>query len=348
MLVRAVEVLSKGGASLLQSQNVGNIAQAMNALVQADEAFSSADASKLTALVQSASSDEDEELSAPAGAVYESKSGNIVETIQGLQEKAEDQLDKARGKETESKNNFELVKQSLTDSLKNAEADKAAAKKGVAESVEVKAKAEGDLTATKKDLSEDQKSLGDLHADCMTKAQDFETEATSRDQELKALAQAKKIIVEATGGAAAASFLQMRTRHMRISTKVHSDVAHFIRELARKKDSSALAQLASRVSAITRGGGDVFGKVKALIKGMIVKLEDEATASAEKKAYCDEELSESGAKKKDKVTTIEELSTKIDKSKSASAKLDEEVAELQAALAELKSAQSQMDKARAD
>merc|ERR1719389_1490405 len=45
----------------------------------------------------------------------------------------------------------------------------------------------------------------------MTKAQDFEAETASRGEELKALAQAKKIITEATGGATAQtySFLQV-------------------------------------------------------------------------------------------------------------------------------------------
>merc|ERR1719172_17630 len=45
-----------------------------------------------------------------------------------------------------------------------------------------------------------EKELADLHADCMQKAQDFEMEVKSRAEELKALAEAKKVIKEATGG----------------------------------------------------------------------------------------------------------------------------------------------------
>merc|ERR1719261_2162949 len=83
---------------------------------------------------------------------------------------------------------------------------------------ETKAEAEGDLEVTKKDLAEDIKQLADTHQECMTKATDFEAETASRGEELKVIAQAKKIIIEATGGATAQtySFLQlMANSHLR-------------------------------------------------------------------------------------------------------------------------------------
>merc|ERR1719352_1191787 len=92
-------------------------------------------------------------------------------------------------------------------------------KKGKAEAEETKATAEGDLAATKADLEEDRAALKNLHMDCMTKSQEFEAATKSRNEELKTLAEAKKIIKEATeggtevvyGGASAASFLQIGT-----------------------------------------------------------------------------------------------------------------------------------------
>jgi hypothetical protein len=67
---------------------------------------------------------------------------------------------------------------------------------------ETKAEAEGELEVTNKDMAEDMQQLALTHQDCMTKANDFEAETASRGEELKVLAQAKKIIIEATGGAA--------------------------------------------------------------------------------------------------------------------------------------------------
>merc|ERR1719325_447512 len=96
--------------------------------------------------------------------------------------------------------------------------------------------------------------------------------------------------------------------------------------------STELAQLASRMaSAVQFGAGtsdDPFGKVKGLITDMIERLESEAQADASHKAYCDKELSESNAKKDDKTAEISKLTTKIDQMTARSAKLKEEVADL--------------------
>ena len=84
-------------------------------------------------------------------------------------EKAKAQLDTATEAETTAKNNYDLKKQSLADSMKYANRDMDAAKKALAESGENKAAAEGDLAVTVKALNEDNTALNDLHQDCMTK-----------------------------------------------------------------------------------------------------------------------------------------------------------------------------------
>jgi hypothetical protein len=129
--------MAKGAASMLQMRNVNSIADALKVMVEAS-ALNSDDASKLTALVQSSQTSEDSDEGAPDAAVYESKSGNIVETLQGLQDKAETQLDEARKKESTSAHNFDMLKQSLTDSIKFANEDMAAAKQARNEAEEKK------------------------------------------------------------------------------------------------------------------------------------------------------------------------------------------------------------------
>merc|ERR1719213_163719 len=112
--------------------------------------------------------------------------------------------------------------------------------------------------------------------------------------------------------------------------------------------SQALAQLASRMSNKLRSGSgaDVFAKVKALIGDMIEKLNEEAEADANEKAFCDKELAEANAKKEERETLIKKLSTKIDQAAGKSAKLKEEVSALQKELSDLKASQIQMDKMR--
>merc|ERR1719330_743018 len=79
---------------------------------------------------------------------------------------------------------------------------------------------------------------------------------------------------------------------------------------------------------------------------MIDRLEQEAGADATKKAYCDKELSETGAKKAEKSTEIAKLSTRIDRMNARSAQLKEEVTVIQNQLAELAKSQASMDNLR--
>merc|ERR1719265_2911356 len=205
-LARAIAILQRemGGASFAQIQAAGNsIVGALSAMVDAS-ALSSKDATRLTALVQSSSSsdDQDMELGAPDAAVYENHSGNIIDTLENLQEKAESQLAELRKTETSAIHAYEMQKQSLEDQVKFATKDMEDAKSNLASCSEEKATAEGDLATTSKDLAQDEKSLEDLKNDCMAKATDYEAATKSRGEELKALAEAKKVLSEMTGGAA--------------------------------------------------------------------------------------------------------------------------------------------------
>merc|ERR1719243_61423 len=153
--------------------------------------ISSADASKLTAFVQSM--DEAEDVDAPAAAVFKSSSSGVVEALQNMHEKASAQLEEARDTETKNENAYQMMHQSISDEIKYGNEDLNKAKKGLAASAEAKASAEGDLSVTSKDLAEDQKTLSTLHQDCMSGAENFEAETKSRGEELKALAEAKKV-----------------------------------------------------------------------------------------------------------------------------------------------------------
>merc|ERR1719174_3193711 len=104
---------------MLQLKSATSITEALSAMVDAS-AFSSADASRITAMVQTQQSDSDEDTGAPAAAVYEGKSGGIIGTLEGLTEKAEGQLDKARKEESTAVQNYQMLKQSLTDEMKFA------------------------------------------------------------------------------------------------------------------------------------------------------------------------------------------------------------------------------------
>merc|ERR1719265_2460534 len=123
-----------------------------------------------------------------------------------------------------------------------------------------------------------------------------------------------------------------------------------VKDLARKQNAPALAQLASRIASAMKlnSGADVFAKIKGMIGDMIEKLEQEAAEAAELKEWCDKEIAESTAKKEDITATFEKLSTKLDTATAKSEKLKEEVATLQKELADLAKLTAEMDRIRGE
>merc|ERR1719238_485154 len=158
-LSRALQILEREmakGASMAQLKNAGSITEALKVLVEG-ASLNSADASRLTALVQSSSDADAETLGAPAPDAYKGQSGGIIDTLGDLKEKGETQLEEARKKEQNALNKFQMVQQSLNDSIGVAKKNTAEAKKNKGQCEEKKAVAEGYLDVTSKSLAEDTK-----------------------------------------------------------------------------------------------------------------------------------------------------------------------------------------------
>merc|ERR1719272_1519283 len=111
-------------------------------------------------------------------------------------------------REKDSQFEFDVLKVELSDAVKFGKKELAKVEKKKNEANEAKGVTEGELSVVNKQLGEDITQLADTHHDCMTKAEDFETETRSRAEELKAIATAKKIIVDLTAGAFSQSYSQ--------------------------------------------------------------------------------------------------------------------------------------------
>jgi len=355
MIERAIAVIEReaGGASFAQVKGASGLVQALQSMVGAEQ-MSVADGQKLTALIQAQNDDSDDDAAfgAPAAAVHQNSGGGIVDTLQGLLDTANEQLDSARKAEVQAKQNYDMKKQSLDDEIKYANDDLAEAKKGIAANTESKATAEGDLAVTTKSLNEDKADLAVVHQECMAKASTYEAEVSSRGEELKALATAKKIIVEATSLAQTDQTDQTDSFLQLTSSSTGSQVVHMLKKLASEEKSKSLAQLASRVASALRigmsSGEDPFVKIKAMVSDMIEKLQQAQADDATQKAFCDKEMKETKAKKEDKETDVEKISTKKEQKEAQSAKLKEQVAALQKELSEIVGAQAEMTNLRSE
>merc|ERR1719478_993432 len=190
-LDRAVGILqkemSKSPAALAQvdTRNLDSMVKSLGAVIDA-ASFSAQDQKNLVALVQSqqGSEAEDEELGAPAAAVYKSHSGSIFDVLENMKEKAEGQLAELRKAESTTKHNYNMLKQSLEDEIGADSKDLAEEKSLKASTEESKAAAEGDLAETVKGLAQDNSALAEASSTCMTVAADHDATVKSRTEEL--------------------------------------------------------------------------------------------------------------------------------------------------------------------
>jgi len=335
------------------SGDLGALLKSLSSVVDA-AAFSVQDQRSLTALVQAKGSSDDDDMGAPAAAGYKSQSSNIMDVLDDLKEKAEEELGDLRKAESGSKHNFAMLKQSLDDQVAADQKDMDSEKAAKAAADETQATAVGDLAQTTKTLANGEETLATTGTTCMTVAADHEATMNSRAEELAAIATAQKILKETSSGAVGQtySFLQLELGSG-LTTRAdlaNAEIINLVKKLAREQHSAALAQLASRISALIRYGGssgeDPFVKIRGLIADMISKLEKEAQSESTEKAYCDEELAKTAAKKEELNYEISKLTAKIDKAAAKSASLKDSVKTNQKELAALAKSQAEMDSMR--
>merc|ERR1719331_3436419 len=203
---------------------------------------------------------------------YESSSGGVIEMLEKLKEQFYEERNTLEKEEKESGEK----KSALSDHKAMAGA------------------AKGTLEMVSTEKAEDEKYLQDLTSQCRMKAEAFESRQKMRQEEIDAIAEAIGIIKEKVSGLAdkhlpslaqkkvSLSLLRSSTSHAALKARA----AALLQTRGAKLGAKELVQLAARVSE------DPFAKVIDMIKGLIAKLQEEAAAEADHKAWCDGELKE--------------------------------------------------------
>merc|ERR1719421_1166710 len=271
---------------------------------------------------------------APEANAYESQSGGILDMLEKLIREFVDERTGLEKEEANSQQNYEMLMSDMDSEIANANA-------GLEKDRVAKAKAEGELVDTTTIRDEDQKFLDDTMATCAQKAKDFEARQQLRAEELEAINKAIEIISSsAVSGAAdkhlpsliqykAASLAQFRSSP---ASPAQWKVSIYLQDKARQLNSRILSALADRVEK------DPFKKVKKMIKDLIDKLMEEATAEAAHKGWCDTELATNEKTRKEKTDAVETLKAEIDELTASIAKLGEEIVDLSNAVADLDAA----------
>lgn len=295
------------------------------------------------------------ELKQPQAAVsnYQSKSGGILEAIQGMQEKNAQVLSKLREAEMSARHKFELLVQDLKNQ-ENSVTDQVAALKETEAKATAEAKqAEADKASTSETLESDKKELTETKSDCATYAKEWEARKASATEEISTIQQAIEILSGKFGLLQKTSFLQISSDSEIASTQGdvaayerRSNAAMVLRKLAHEYNSFGLMQVA------TAAQDDPFVKVRGMVKDMISKLEEEAQKEASKEAKCKADKAKGEKSVKVKTAQYNKLLSRSDAASAKFTKLGEEITDLQTQLSDLqksmKEATEMRNKEKAD
>merc|ERR1719316_338391 len=289
------------------------------------------------------------DVTAPEANAYEFQSQGVIDMLEKLHDKFEDERTDLEKEESNARHAYEMLVQDLTAQIETATEDREAKAKEKAAKLQKAAEDKGDLADTTATRDADQKYLDELVATCAQKSSDFENRQQLRTDELAAIEKAIEILSsDAVAGNAekhlptlvqTASFVQLSS-----SSKNPNQirVAEFLREKGTAINSRVLSALAVRVSE------DPFVKVKKMIKDLIVRLMEEANEEAEHKGWCDTELSTNEQTRKEKTAAVETLHAEIDELSASIAKLTQEITDLTAEIAEIDKAVAEATAIRAE
>jgi len=292
------------------------------------------------------------EQDAPEANAYEFQASGIVEMLQKLQDKFIDERTNLEKEEANSKHSFGMLIQDLDAQVQQAQEDSTEKSTDRGARLQSKAMASGDLVEESSLKTTDSKSLSDMKSSCALQSSDFESRQSLRSLEIQGIEKAMEILSGnmVAGNAAkhlpallqsqkSSSFASLG--QLRSTTKTIQDIAvSFLKSRASKLKSRVLATIAERASV------DPFGKVKKMLKDLVVRLLEEANEEAEHKGWCDTELGTNSQTRIEKTNSVETLQAAIDELGASISKTTEKISGLTKAVAQLNSAMSTATNAR--
>jgi len=337
-IARAIQVLkakdmSKQQASLLQIQNMARIPAQTKATI-----------ASFLSLATNA------EEGPPEAYGYEFQSGSVITVLQNLKHKFEDQRVAVQKAEIAAKSNYQLLAQKLTDNIKyntKSAQDRTQKKAGRLSDA---AAAKGELAQTETTKAADDAKLTDTLAECAARSDEFEKNQVIRAAEIKAISQAVDILGSASVSGHAAKHLPVLMQNSALAqlrstnpgdSKIRQRVVEYLQSCAKKSGSRYLAFVANRATE------DPFGKVKKMIKDLIVKLMEEANAEADHKGYCDTELATNKQTREIKTAEVDDLAARIEKNTADIAQLSQGITTLSDEITEVTQQQAEASNLRA-
>merc|ERR1719331_1285375 len=198
------------------------------------------------------------DVSAPEANAYEFQSSGVIDMLEKLHDKFEDERTDLEKEESNGRHAYEMLVQDLTAQIQTAQDDRESKAGTKASKLQKAAEEKGDLADTTATRDADQVYLDDLVATCSQKSSDFESRQQLRTEELEAIAKAIEIMSsdDVSGNAdkhlpglvqvkKAVSFMQVASSS---TSPVQARVAEFLRQKGSAINSRVLSALSVRVA----------------------------------------------------------------------------------------------------
>uniref|UniRef100_A0A7S0BAR7 Uncharacterized protein n=1 Tax=Pyrodinium bahamense TaxID=73915 RepID=A0A7S0BAR7_9DINO len=255
---------------------------------------------------------------APAVAAYDFQSHGIIEVLEGLLKKFKGELDGVESDEANAAHYYDLEMIHLGNTIAKTKSDREE-KAGIkAETAAASAKAKGDLGAVRKDLASDEAFLADMIATFQSKTATYMENQQVRKDELEALSKAIEIISSTAVAdgyaehinlaqvppARQGAFVQLRSSKRRVDARQRA--VELLRKRGTALSSRVLTTFAAQIAE------NPFAKVIQMIEDLLARLKEEASAEADHKAWCDEQLMNNKLKREKRTANVNSLSAQID------------------------------------
>ena len=273
---------------------------------------------------------------------FEYQSNDIIAVLEGL--KDEFLQNKKDLDESEFGTNaaFERKRLGLQNEVKFANKDKAEKEEIMEAKSEELHQTQQDKDAETAAMGADQSFLDTVTTECEQKAHDWDQRSKARSDELTALADALTTLQEGAANQYSAnkklnlaqkstSFLQLSgTSSQSLQLAATAGASQLLARVAKELHSPVLSVTAMKVRLMA----DHFVKVRAIIKDLVAKLEDDAESEATQKGFCDTNMAAAIADRDTGNAQIEEAMATISKITAEKEQLNQEIQDLKKAIAD--------------
>jgi len=273
---------------------------------------------------------------------FEYQSNDIIAVLEGLKDEFLQNKKDLDESEFETNAAFERKRLGLQNEVKFANKDKNE-KEAILEAKSEELHMTEDEKQQETDAKNaDQAFLDTVTSDCEAKAAAWDQRSKARADELTALADALTTLEEGAANQYSAnkklnlaqkstSFLQLSgTSSQSLQLAATTGASQLLAKVAKSLHSPVLSVTAMKVKLMA----DHFVKVRAIIKDLISKLEDDAEAEATQKGFCDTNMAAALADRDTGNAQIEEAMATISKLTAEKDQLNQEIEDLKKAIAE--------------